>query len=161
MPIARNIDLLKYQSFLEIETRQDQQKVFDPIRKRWYVLQPEEFVRQLVILYLNESLNYPLKRIAVERQLTVHQLKKRFDLVVFDHTAKPLILIECKSPKGKIDERVAFQISQYNLSLSANYLWITNGEKNLFYKMDYASNQAKSIERLPSYEIVSDRNEEG
>ena len=161
MPIARNIDLLKYQSFLEIETRQDQRKIFDPIRKRWYILQPEEFVRQLVILYLNKSLNYPLKRIAVERQLTVHQLKKRFDLVVYDHTAKPLILIECKSPKGKIDERVALQISQYNLSLSANYLWITNGEKNLFYKMDYASNHAKSIERLPSYEIVSDSNEEG
>jgi len=148
MPSPHNLDLLTYQPYVKIRKEQDIKKIFDPVRKSWYVLKPEEFVRQLVILHLTNTLGYPHSRIAVEKQLKVNQMSKRFDVVVFDKGANPLILIECKSPKEKISTDAALQIANYNLSLNAKYLWLSNGRKNFFYQMDYMNNKAVRIPAL-------------
>jgi len=151
MLIPKEIDLLSYKTHLRVEFRDDRQKIFDPIRKKWYILQPEEFVRQLVLTHLSRTLNYPLKRIGVERQLIVDGLKKRFDIVVYNNNAHPLILIECKAPESNISEHVAMQIAQYNKTLQADFLWITNGSKNLYYKMDYNEKKTLPVRAMPNY----------
>lgn len=151
MPHSSEINLLEYQHLLQIGEKEGRKKIYDSIRKKWYVLTPEEYVRQLVLAHLTTTLAYPMGRIAVEKQLIINEMKKRFDIVIYDEHASPYILIECKAPRETINERTAMQIATYNQSLKATFLWLTNGADNLYFEMDYEGTLAKSIGSLPSY----------
>ena len=70
-----------------IRTEESKEQVFCMIRKRWVLLTPEEWVRQNFLLWLTESLFYPASLIAVEKQLLLGDVKKRFDIVVYDNNA--------------------------------------------------------------------------
>ena len=56
--------------------------IFDAIRKKFVILQPEEWVRQHCVLYLIEEKNYPKSLINVEKELIINDLKKRYDIRV-------------------------------------------------------------------------------
>ena len=58
-------------------------RVFDPLRRKWVVLTPEEWVRQHFIVWLMTSLHYPQSLIANEIGIEVNGMKKRCDTVVF------------------------------------------------------------------------------
>ena len=83
--------------------------VFDPVRKNWFILTPEEHVRQYLLHYLTETMLYPLRMIAVEKKIMVGDMPKRFDIVIYDHEHKPWMLIECKSPEVNITEKTLHQ----------------------------------------------------
>ena len=65
--------------------------IFDIIRKRYVVLTPEEWVRQHFIHFLIESKGYPARLIAVEKEIQVCGMKRRFDLVCYDRQAVPTL----------------------------------------------------------------------
>ncbi len=109
-------------------------QVFDPVRKKYVSLTPEEWVRQHVIHYLL-SKGYPASLIAIERGIEVNGTQKRFDVVVYDRDSKPLIIVECKAQNEKIDQQVYMQIAAYNLTLKAKYFWLTNGEVSYFIRL--------------------------
>jgi hypothetical protein len=102
-------------------------QIFDVIRKKFVVLQPEEWVRQHLVHYLISEKKYPSSLINVEKQLTVNGLKKRYDIVVFNSDGSIEILVECKAPKIAINQITFNQIAQYNMNLNANYLMVSNG----------------------------------
>ena len=104
--------------------------IFDIIRKKFVVLTPEEWVRQHVIHYLVESKNYPVALIAVEREIDLYGLRRRFDVVAFDREGKPWLIIECKAPSVQLDQKVFDQAFRYNITLTAPYVAITNGIKH-------------------------------
>ena len=110
--------------------------VFDIIRRKYIVLTPEEFVRQLFIHFLIEEMNIAKKRIAVERQLNLNGKKFRFDILVFDKKAQPWLIVECKSYNVKLSKDTVYQIGKYNMQIKAPYLCITNGKNSEFYKID-------------------------
>jgi len=83
-------------------------------------------VRQLFVQYLLES-NYPKGRIAVEKELQLHGQKKRFDLIVVDEQGKTFLLAEFKAPSVKITDKTITQISNYNVTLKAEELVVSNG----------------------------------
>ncbi len=101
--------------------------IFCLVRKRWILITPEEWVRQNFLLYLTEVLKYPASLIAVEKQLNLGELKKRFDIVVYSKEAKPVIIVECKEMNVSLSEKVLQQILRYNINLQADELVITNG----------------------------------
>ncbi|MDB5281991.1 MAG: restriction endonuclease subunit [Bacteroidota bacterium] len=113
-----------------IEERQESKVIFDIARKKLVVLTPEEWVRQHILQYMVHDLNYPLSHIAVERGIELNGLQKRFDIVVFATSGKPIMIIECKAPEEPLNEKVFEQIARYNLSLKVDYLWVTNGTRN-------------------------------
>ncbi|WP_372975070.1 type I restriction enzyme HsdR N-terminal domain-containing protein [Muriicola sp.] len=125
--------------------------IFDVVRKKFVVLQPEEWVRQHVVRYLHEDKNYPLSLINVEKQIRVHTLSKRFDVVVFSPKGDIEILVECKAPKIKITEDSFDQAARYNLDLKARFLLVTNGLDHYFCRIDYENSSYIFIEDLPSY----------
>ena len=104
-----------------------QELVFCIIRKRWIILTPEEWVRQNFLYYLIETLNYPSSLIAVEKQLMLGEVKKRFDLVVYDKNTKPFMIVECKEMNVSLTEAVLRQVLRYNTNIQARFLVITNG----------------------------------
>jgi hypothetical protein len=101
--------------------------IFDELRKRWIVLTPEEWVRQNFLQYLTQIKKYPASLIAVEKEIKLGDLKKRFDMVVFDKNAKPWMIVECKEMNVALDKSVLDQALRYNITLNVPYLVVTNG----------------------------------
>ena len=101
--------------------------IFDEVRKRWVVLTPEEWVRQNFLQYLIHVKKYPASLIAVEKEIKLGELKKRFDVVVYDRNTKPWMIVECKEMDVPLNKSVLDQALRYNMSLHVPYLVITNG----------------------------------
>lgn len=117
-----------------IKTENEKEYILDTIRKKWILLTPEEWVRQNFIQYLVQVKKYSGTLIAVEKELQLGELKKRFDILVYDSSHKPWMMIECKEMKVQLDENVLQQLLRYNISIPVPYLVITNGEYCYGYK---------------------------
>src|SRR5690606_35574179 len=109
--------------------------IFDPIRKKFVVCTPEEWVRQHVIQFLMVEKKTPRSLINVEKLLLVHQMQKRYVVVVYRPDGSIYLLVECKAPQVEITQNTFDQIARYNLSLQATYLMVTNGLQHYFCQM--------------------------
>ena len=121
--------------------------IFDFIRKQWFLLNEEEWVRQNFIQFLVQELKYPLELIAVEKEIQLGELKKRFDILVYDRDHRPWILVECKAGEIVLDEKVLLQVLRYNISMPANFLVITNGQ--FTYAWEKINGELKEIPQMP------------
>ena len=130
----------------------NQLQIFDPVRRKYVALTPEEWVRQHFIHYLNVHKKVPLSHIAVEKALIVSHLFKRADIVVFKGGSKPLLAVECKAPSVEVNEEVFYQVLRYNMTLRVEYLAVTNGLRHVYCKVDYENQKADFIEELPDYD---------
>jgi hypothetical protein len=110
-----------------IKTEQGKEFIFDSLRKKWLFLTPEEWVRQNFVQYLVNVLKYPATLIALEKEILLGELKKRFDILVYDNAHKPWMMIECKEMNVKLDEKVLMQALRYNISVPVSFIVITNG----------------------------------
>ena len=136
----------------KIKSSENKQLIFDKIRKKYVVLTPEEWVRQNFVEYLLIEKKYPISLIAVEKQIVVNKLNKRFDILVFDKQGNHKIIVECKSPKIKINQDTFDQIARYNLKLKADYLFVTNGLEHFYCTLDSEKEQYTFLEEIPDYE---------
>jgi hypothetical protein len=112
-----------------IREEQGRRQVFDEVRRKWVALTPEEWVRQNLIRWMVGTLAYPASLVAVERELTLGALRKRFDILIFDREQKPWMMVECKAPEIALDEDVLMQVLRYNISVPVSYLLIANGNE--------------------------------
>ena len=143
------IDYIQYKPALSTKKIEGKLHIFDPIRKKYLVFQPEEVVRQLVIQYLVEEKKYNLNWMNVEKAFYVNDRLKRFDLLVYDQQMQPYLLVEMKAPKIKVNEGVLEQIAWYNLPIQAPFIMITNGIDTLCYKMNYEDKTFESLSEIP------------
>ncbi len=125
--------------------------IFDIIRKKFVVLQPEEWVRQHVVRFLVEDKKYPSSHINVEKQLTVNGLKKRYDIVVFNPDGSVKVLVECKSPQITVSQTTFDQIARYNMQMKAEYLMVSNGLEHFYCQMDFENEKYTFLERIPDF----------
>lgn len=110
-----------------IETGMEKEYIFDIVRKQWVRLTPEEWVRQNFLNYLITVKAYPAALIAVEREIRVGELVKRFDILVFDNNHQPWMLVECKSMDEPLTPAVWQQAMRYSIGVPATYIVIVNG----------------------------------
>lgn len=120
----------------QVKKQQDTWMIFDVIRKKYVVLTPEEWVRQHVVHYLLAEKACPPALIAVEREIDLYGLRRRFDIVVFDRQAAPWLLVECKAPSVTLSQKVFDQVFRYNLTLGASYVAVTNGVQHYCARPD-------------------------
>jgi hypothetical protein len=147
-----NIDFLKYKNALRIRrTATDKLEVYDIVRRKFMVLQPEELVRQLVVHYLIEEKNYPLSKMRVEMGLTVNERLKRCDILTFDNHFQPFLLVECKAATVPIDQTTFEQIARYNLVFRVPFLLVTNGISTFCCQMDYTTEGVTFLTELPNF----------
>lgn len=124
------LNLPKYET--KIAIRDGKKVIFDVIRRRYVALTPEEWVRQHVLNYLVTVKNFAASNISVEKELHLNQLKKRYDIVVYQNL-KPHLIVECKAPYVNLDESVLEQALRYNLILRAPFLMISNGVSDVVF----------------------------
>ncbi len=141
-----NIQFPAYQP--EIKEENEKEFIFDPIRKQWIRLTPEEWVRQNFINYLIKEKKYPASLIAIEKEIKVGEMRKRFDILVYKESI-PWLIVECKEQNTPINEAVAKQVLTYNIQLQVPYLIITNG--NTTKGLVISNGQFATIDSLPPY----------
>ena len=125
--------------------------IFDSVRKKFVILQPEEWVRQHCVHYLIDEKNYPKSLINVEKELKLNGLSKRYDIIVFNTDGSIHLIVECKAPAVKIDQKSFDQIARYNMKLNAQYLMVTNGIDHYFCSIDYNNERYQFLRDIPSY----------
>jgi hypothetical protein len=131
--------------------QQDGQRfIFDFIRKKYVVLTPEEWVRQHILLYFCEVLQYPKGLISVEKEIKVNNLKKRYDIVVYDHGQQPWMLVECKESGTPIKEDTLQQLLRYHHVLQCPYWMLSNGTQHFCAAV--AGAQVSWLDALPAYD---------
>ncbi len=148
---SANLTLLFPEYAYKISQKDGKLFIFDPIAKKNRTLTAEEWVRQHCLNYLTKHLFYPSTNIQIERGLKINTLQRRTDIQVYDSFGNILIIVECKAPHVKIDEKTLHQISQYQKKKSAPYLALTNGLENLIFKIDLEQNKPIQIDQFPSY----------
>ena len=109
--------------------------VFDPLRRQWVSLTPEEQVRQKTLHYLVETRKVAAGLIAVEYSIKVNNLPKRADIVVFNNLGEPQMIVECKAESVPITEKVLDQAIRYYSGLKVKYLTLTNGKTMFCYQI--------------------------
>ena len=132
-------------------TEDNKTKVFDPIRKIFCALTPEEEVRQKMLYYLVEVKKYPAGLIAVEYSIKVNALPKRCDIVVFNKDAKPKMIVECKAESVAITQKVLDQAIRYYSGLNAEYLVLTNGKTMFCYHINVQNKKLETLGELPVF----------
>lgn len=134
-----------------IKNSENKTQIFDEIRKKFVVLQPEEWVRQHCLHYLIKEKKYPISLINVEKELYVHHQKKRYDIVIYNNNGSVFCIVECKAPNVLINQKVFDQIAQYNLTLDTSFMMITNGINHYYCTMDKSKKSYQFLESLPDY----------
>jgi hypothetical protein len=136
---------------VRVKNTENKPLIFDPVRKKWSVLTPEEWVRIHCLYYLTQTKGYPLSWIRVEQKVEVYTTQKRFDIVIQNPNKGIEVLVECKAPSVAISQSTFDQIARYNLELKSNYLMITNGLNHYFCQMKKEQKNFTFIESLPAY----------
>lgn len=90
------------------------------------VVTPEEWVRQHMAMYLT-TLGYVHERMAIEQALMLNGMRRRADIVAYNASGQPLLLVECKAPEISITQAVVDQAARYNLTLGVQCVVLTNG----------------------------------
>jgi type I site-specific restriction endonuclease len=126
-------------------------QVFDVVRKKYFKLTAEEWVRQHFIHYLNKDKNYPFGLMGVEQMIKYNNLKTRADIVLYNIDGIPNMIVECKAPNMNITQDTFDQIARYNFKLKVKYLVVTNGLQHFCCEMEYEKNQINFLEEIPEF----------
>ncbi|MDR2563361.1 MAG: type I restriction enzyme HsdR N-terminal domain-containing protein [Prevotellaceae bacterium] len=140
----------------KIKTSKRGTEIFDPIRAKFVILTPEEWVRQNFLRYLIEEKNMPKSLIRVEMPLTLNGMSKRCDIAVYSSAGKALMAVECKASSIVLTQAVFEQLARYNLQLQVPYLAITNGLQHYFCKLAPDKQSYLFQNEIPKYsELIS------
>ena len=108
--------------------------IWDPLRKKSVRNTPEEAVRQWFIGVLHQGMGVPEHMMGSEVAFSHAGKDYRADVIVYDRTAKPLMVVECKRPEVTLDQNVVDQALRYNNELNVRYIVITNGLKTFIFE---------------------------
>ncbi len=124
-------------------------RIYDPLRRKWLVLTPEEWVRQHFVNYLTEHLGYPSGLIANEYGLKFNGMQRRCDTVIFNRDLTPACIVEYKRPSVEITRKVFDQIARYNSVMGAPILVVSNGIQT--YCCRFAGDGYTFLREIPRY----------
>lgn len=136
----------------QLKSNENKTLIFDIIRKKYVVLTPEEWVRQHFVNFLIAIKNYPVSLVAIEKQIRLNKVTKRFDILIFSNSGKPHILIECKAPNVQINQNTFDQIARYNSEINAEFLIVTNGLDHFCCQMDTESKKYIFLNFIPDFQ---------
>lgn len=131
--------------------------IFDPLRKREVARTPEEEVRQWFIGVLSHRMKVPMHMMMSEVGFRLAGKQFRADIIIYDRSASPLAVVECKRPAVALDRDVLDQVIRYNMVLKVRYIFITNGLKTFVFRQsgDDGDGRYVMMDSLPSWEEMT------
>lgn len=137
---------------LMVKNEEGNQFILDIVRKKYVVLTPEEWVRQHFIHLMINHLKYPKSLLRVESGLSYFKSKKRSDITLRDKNGELFLVVECKAPDVKLDQKTLNQVSVYNKELQARYVAMTNGMTHFIWFFDSKNGQYTQLPKFPEYQ---------
>lgn len=137
---------------LRLRGQDGQTTVFDPLRRRYVRLTPEEWVRQHFIHYLISCKGYPAGLLANEVSLSLNGMQRRCDTVLFGRERQPRMIVEYKAPHVAINQKVFDQITRYNIVLRTPWLVVSNGLTHICCHLDLDAQTYAFVREIPNYE---------
>jgi len=134
----------------------EQTWVWDVVRKKYIVLQPEEWVRQHLIHFFHHELGYPFSLMAVEKQLRSNGKLWRSDIVLYNQKAEPTVLVECKAPEVRLNQETFDQAAKYNTVYKVPLLLISNGLEHFCAKVDLEGGTYQFLRELPDFKTINE-----
>ena len=135
---------------------ENQAAYFDPVRKKFVFVTPEETVRQRLIPWLLGEIGVPENFLRVEGKFSRYGLnvKTRADFIIEARDVKensiyPVAVIVCKSPEIELDDNAFRQMFHYAADLGCEFCALTNGEKFFCYRFDGDKNL--ELDEMPTY----------
>ena len=122
------------------------------IRGKYVILTPEEWVRQHMLHFLCQKKMFPKSLIQVEKNIQNIAENLRVDILVYNRNGHPLLVVECKSPKTKINLKSIYQTGAYQIKSQAPYVLISNGLEHFFFEI--IDQKAKLIEPIPNWDTI-------
>ena len=141
---------MNHEKDIQVRESQGRREVFDPARRRWVALTPEEWVRQCVIRRMHADLGYPLEVMQVEGAITLNGMTRRCDIVVY-RDGSPWMIVECKKREVPITQKVCDQACRYNTVLHVPYLVLTNGRQQVVVQVDFQSHRLQQLSDIPLF----------
>ena len=138
----------------KIKTREGKSFIFDPLRKKYVRLTPEEWVRQNFVQFLIVEKKYSTSLMAVEAGVKVNNNPQRADLVVYDRTGNSVLVAEFKAPEVKISQQTFDQIVRYNMQLKVLFLIVSNGLEHFCCRINYTDNSYSFLTEIPDFTDV-------
>jgi hypothetical protein len=143
---------LSFPSYVfRFKSSENKRLIFDPIRKKYVQLQPEEWVRQHCLQFILQDKGYPASLTNVEKKIKVGQTTKRYDIIVYKSNGQVALVVECKAPSVSISQNAFDQIARYNLTLKADFLMVTNGLDHYFCQMDHEQERYIFLNDIPNF----------
>ena len=136
---------------LNIRVNEGRREVFDPVRKKYVTLTPEEYVRQQMIWYLIEDKSYPVGLLKVETALYLNGMTKRTDILVCSRQGEPLLIVECKAESVPLTQAVFDQLARYNMAFNVRYLVATNGISHYCCLLSHENSTYTFLKEIPCY----------
>lgn len=149
MAAMQNLNLPVFNFRLRSESGSDY--IFDEFRRRWVVLNPEEWVRQNFLKFLHEKKEFPKSLMAIEKRVFVNGLAQRFDLVVYRRNGVPIMVAEFKAPCVEIGQDTFDQAIRYNNFIKAAYVLVSNGITHYICKIDFKKGSAEYLNDIPNF----------
>lgn len=132
-----------------IKSKNGREFIFDSIRRQWIMLTDEEWVRQNFIRFLVQEMKYPETLIAIEKEIQLGELKKRFDILVYDKDHQPWMLVECKAADVSLGDKVFQQVLRYHISVPCSFLIITNSLYT--FGWEKVEGELKELQQMPGW----------
>ncbi|HUX94307.1 MAG TPA: type I restriction enzyme HsdR N-terminal domain-containing protein [Bacteroidales bacterium] len=145
---------LPYYSF-KITGKEGNEMILDTIRRKYVRLTPEEWVRQNFVQYLINEGKYPPGLIGIEVMFSLNRLKKRVDILIHNRRGEPVMIVECKEPEVKLEDKVFDQIVVYNMAFKVPYLVVTNGIDHYAFRVNHLENKREYLLAIPLYEDLN------
>ena len=145
------VDLNIPEQNIEIKSINSKNYIFDLIRKKHLVLTPEEWVRQNLVSYFINDLNYPKGLIKTESSLKYNNLKKRSDILIYNNDMTHYMIVECKSYKMKLNKSHLNQSAMYNKIYRSRYLMVSNGMVHIVCEYDWEKETFKFRSSIPQF----------
>ena len=116
---------------------------------------PEEIIRQLYILKLNQDYGYPIDHMELEVSVKMGSASKSADIIIYDNASKKdkeniVLIIEVKKPAESLTQGIN-QLESYIAALPARLgVWVDGNEENVRYRKHQDNDPAKkySFERF-------------
>lgn len=140
----------------KVKEKDGKPTIFDPVRRKFVALTPEEWVRQHFVNYLITHKGYPNDLLANEVPLKLNGTSKRCDTVAYNRFLTPLMIVEYKAPTIDITSAVFEQIVRYNMVLHVRYLTVSNGISHFCCKIDYENFTYSFLEGIPEYKTLEE-----
>ncbi len=153
---------------MKLEVKIKSNKIYSPLNDTWYVLTPEEKVRQEYITRLVNNYGYSLDQMGQEVQVNNSQRgqgRAMADIVVWKNAKdknqdiSPIIVVECKAEHLTIREEDYFQGYNYASWAGAEFFVTTNLKETRVFKVlkGKVPKRLEEVVNIPDAKIANDK----